>query len=124
MNEHTLRRYHFLFFILNLIQWYSFQDSIQGSKDVSVIFGMSPCSAVTNSCPDAASSFGQVIYGAPYRPQLNIPENSTESESFTVPVPVGFRGDKVVLSLAHVVLIGVSRQTTTLSHYVSSSLLT
>ncbi|EIM80947.1 uncharacterized protein STEHIDRAFT_172033 [Stereum hirsutum FP-91666 SS1] len=82
-------------------------DSIQGSKDVAVIFGMSPCSAATNSCPDAASSFGQVIYGAPYHPQLNIPENSTESESFTVPVPVGFKGDKVVLSLAHVLLIGV-----------------
>lgn len=86
------------------------QNSIQGSKDVAAIFGMASCSTATNSCPDAASTFGQVIYGAPYAPQLNNPENSTESESFTVPVPVEFKGDKVALSLAHVVLIGVSWQ--------------
>lgn len=91
---------------LNKIRFFC-QDSIQGSKDVAVVFGISPCS--TNSCPDATESFGQVIYGAPYNPQLNTtPGSATESETFSVPVPAEFKGDKVVLSLAHVVLIDVS----------------
>lgn len=46
--------------------------------------------------------------GAPYNPQLSTPESTIANQTYQLTIPERYQGQLVVLSVAHVVLDGVS----------------
>lgn len=78
------------------------------SKDVSVLFSINPCTNDGVSCPDTVVDFGWIIYGAPYDPQLSTPNSTIANQTYQLAIPERYKGEMVVLSVAHVVLDGVS----------------
>jgi len=82
-------------------------DSLTGSTEVAIVISIVPCNA-DGSCPDPSQRLGTTLYNGSYHPEfpthptpLNAPE-----QNFTVTVPSSLAGDKALLSVVHLSLVG------------------
>ena len=86
------------------------QDSLTGSRDVSVAIGLLSCAgrAPSGTCDgiDSAWMMGDILYAGPYSPVA--PTGGNANQNFTVAVPADFQPGPAVLAVAHFTLVGVS----------------
>ena len=88
------------------------QDSLTGSRDVSVAIGLLSCAdrapPGTSGCDgiDSAWMMGDILSAGAYAPVA--PTGGNAFENFTVTVPADFQPGPAVLAVAHFALVGVS----------------
>ncbi|VDB91969.1 unnamed protein product [Peniophora sp. CBMAI 1063] len=82
-------------------------DSLTGSEEVAIVISIAPCNAY-GTCFDPADRLGTTLYKGPYNPQFP-PHNTPQDEpqqKFTVSIPDSFAGEKALLSVVHLSLVG------------------
>ena len=86
------------------------QDSLTGSRDVSIAIGLLSCTgrAPSGTCDgiDSAWMMGDILYAGAYAPVA--PSVGNAFENFPVTVPADFQPGPAVLAVAHFALVGVS----------------
>ncbi|KAI0029850.1 hypothetical protein K488DRAFT_79933 [Vararia minispora EC-137] len=81
-------------------------DTLTGSTEVAVVISIVPCS--NGPCPDPAERLGSTLYQGSYDPQfppIRTPDTQPQ-QNFTVTVPSSLAGQRALLSVVHLSLVG------------------
>lgn len=109
-------RSHSNSFYLPFFHSFSNQDSLTGSIEVAVVISIAPCAGSDiSTCANPADRLGARMYSGPFDPEFPTTNGATANayhgpqQNFTVAVPSSLTsGNKAVLSVVHLSLVGVS----------------
>ncbi|VDB91970.1 unnamed protein product [Peniophora sp. CBMAI 1063] len=82
-------------------------DSLTGSTEVAIVISIEPCNA-DGTCIDPAERLGTTLYNGPYNPQFPTTPTPLDQpeQNFTVSIPDSLAGQKALLSVVHLSLVG------------------